>query len=137
MIKKVGMTVRYNIMGYLIGEGFRNTLKNKKSTGAALTIMCMAMFMFGLFFILGENINYIMDQVEADQGMQVFIEYEATDAEIAQVEKQIRSIDGVNTVEYISKADAVNNMKESFKERAGVLDGLRRNLSCIIYCNTN
>ena len=131
------MTVRYNIMGYLIGEGFRNTLKNKKSTGAALTIMCMAMFMFGLFFILGENINYIMDQVEADQGMQVFIEYEATDAEIAQVEKQIRGIEGVNTVEYISKADAVNNMKESFKERAGVLDGLRRNLSCVIHCNTN
>lgn len=44
------MTVRYNVMGYLIGEGFRNVLKNKKSTGAALIIMCMAMLMFGCLY---------------------------------------------------------------------------------------
>ena len=32
MIKKVGMIVKYNIFGYLIGEGFANVFKNKKST---------------------------------------------------------------------------------------------------------
>ena len=32
MIKKVVIIVKYNIFGYLIGEGFGNVLKNKKST---------------------------------------------------------------------------------------------------------
>ena len=48
MIKKVGMIVKYNILGYLIGEGFGNVFKNKKSTGASLMIMCATMIIFGI-----------------------------------------------------------------------------------------
>ncbi len=42
------MIVRYNIFGYLIGEGFSNVFKNKKSTGASLMIMCATMIIFGV-----------------------------------------------------------------------------------------
>lgn len=118
------MTVRYNIMSYLIGEGLRNVLKNKKSTGAALTIMCMAMFMFGLFFILGENVNYIMNQVEAEQGMQVFMKVDATDEEVKSAENKIREIDGVNTVEFVSGSDGLNNYREVLENDADLLYGL-------------
>ena len=78
MIKKVGMIVKYSIFGYLIGEGFRNFFKNKKSTAASLIIMCATMFIFGIFFLIGENVNHIMEQVESEQAMQVFINPEAT-----------------------------------------------------------
>ena len=54
------MIVKYNILGYLIGEGFSNVFKNKKSTGASLVIMCATMIIFGVFLILGENINHIV-----------------------------------------------------------------------------
>ncbi len=118
------MTVKYNIMSYLIGEGFKNVLKNKKSTVAALTIMCMAMLMFGLFFILGENVNYVMAQVEAEQGMQAYIDIDATDEQIKEIETKIRAIDGVNTIEYVSSLDAYNSYKENLGEYAEVLDGL-------------
>ncbi len=116
--------MKYNIMSYLIGEGFKNVLKNKKSTVAALTIMCMAMLMFGLFFILGENVNYVMAQVEAEQGMQAFIDIDATDEQIKEIETKIRAIDGVNTIEYVSSLDAYNSYKENLGEYAEVLDGL-------------
>ena len=117
--------MRYNIFSYLVGEGFRNVLKNKKSTSAALTIMCMAMFIFGIFFILGENINYVMEQVESAQGMQVFLYKDTTDVEIAEVENEIRNIDGVNTIEFVSNIDALNETKENLGEYAEVYtDGL-------------
>lgn len=118
------MTVRYNIMGYLIGEGFRNVLKNKKSTGAALVIMCMSMFMFGLFFILGENINYIMDQVEAEQGMQVFIEVGTSDAEVKEIETKIRAIEGVNTIEFVPGEDGYNQYISNLQEYSAIVEGL-------------
>ncbi len=118
------MTVKYNIIGYLIGEGFSNVLKNKKSTGAALTIMCMAMFMFGIFFVLGENINYVMSQIQTEQGMQVFLERGTTDLEISEIETKIRAIEGVNTVKFISSSEGVNEMKEQVKDYVELLDGL-------------
>ncbi|MDE5831275.1 MAG: ABC transporter permease, partial [Clostridia bacterium] len=105
--------MKYNIMSYLVGEGFRNVLKNKKSTSAALTIMCMAMFMFGIFFVLGENINYVMTQVQSEQGFKVFLYKDVTDTEIADIEAKIRAIDGTNTVEYVSKSQGWNEFLES------------------------
>ena len=116
--------MRYNVMNYLIGEGFRNVLKNKKSTGAALIIMCMAMLMFGVFFILGENVNYIMEQVESEQGMQVYLDIGTTDEEISTIESQIRAIGGINTVEFVSGTEGYNEMKEGLEGYADLMDGI-------------
>ena len=119
--------MRYNILGYLLGEGFRNVFKNKKSTGASLIIMCATMLIFGLFFVIGENVNYIMEEVESQQGMQVFLVKDATDEQIKQVREQINELKnkgiGIGTVEYVSKEDALNSLKERFGENGDLLNG--------------
>ena len=104
--------MKYNIFGYLIGEGFSNVFKNKKSTGASLVIMCATMIIFGVFLILGENINHFVDNLKADQGFSVFIKVDATQEEIDKVGEEIRAIDGVNTVDFVSKDDALNIVVE-------------------------
>ena len=116
------MIVRYSIFGYLIGEGFRNFFKNKKSTAASIIIMCATMFIFGIFFLIGENVNYIIEQVESDQAMQVFINPDATAEEEAELEQKIRGTQYVNTVEYVSQEQALNSMKEWLGDSASVLD---------------
>ena len=115
--------MKYNILGYLIGEGFSNVFKNKKSTGASLMIMCATMIIFGIFLILGENINHFVDQVESEQGMQVFVKNEATQEQIDELGEKIRAIDGVSTVEFVSKDEALEQMKERFGDKQDLLDG--------------
>ena len=114
--------MRYSVLGYLLGEGFRNVFKNKKSTGASLIIMCATMLIFGLFFVIGENVNYIMEEVEAQQGMQVFLNKDATEEQIQQAGEQIRTIDYVATAQYVSKEDALNSLKERFGENGDLLN---------------
>lgn len=121
------MTLKYNIFSYLIGEGFRNVFKNKKSTAASLMIMCATMIIFGIFFIIGENINYFVAEIESAQGIQVYINNDATDEEIQEIGKKIRDLDGVNTVDFVSKEDALNQMKEKFKEKEYLLEGYEEN----------
>ena len=111
MIKKVGITVRYNVIGYLIGEGLRNVFKNKKSTIASLMIMCATMFVFGIFFLLGENVQAVVKQVEEQQAMQVFIEPDATEQEISELGNKIKALQYVNQAEYVTKEDALNTVK--------------------------
>ena len=115
--------MKYNIFGYLIGEGFSNVFKNKKSTGASLMIMCATMIIFGIFLMLGENINHFVDEIKSEQGFQVFLTTDATDEEIREVGEKIRALDGVSTADYKSKEDALNTMKEKLKDKEGVLDG--------------
>ena len=112
MIKKVGMTVKHSIIGYLLREGFRNVFHNKKSSGASLAIMCATMLIFGIFFMIIENINSAVKTIELQQGMQVFIQKEATDEQISQVGEQIKAINGVNTIKFVSKEDALNYNRE-------------------------
>ena len=116
------MIVKYSIFGYLIGEGFRNFFKNKKSTAASIIIMCATMFIFGIFFLIGENVNYIIGQVQSEQAMQVFINPEATPEQQTELEQKIKSIQYVNTVEYVSQEQALNEMREWLGDSASVLD---------------
>lgn len=115
--------MKYNRLGYLIGEGFSNVFKNKKSTGASLMIMCATMIIFGIFLILGENINHFVKEIESAQGIQVFIKNEATQEQIEELGEKIRKIDGVSTIEYVSKEKALDQMKEKFGDKKDLLEG--------------
>ena len=80
-------------------------------TSASIIIMCATMFIFGLFFVIGENVNHIITQLESQQGIQIFIDEDATDEEIQTLGNQIKAIQGVNKVTFVSKEDALNSMK--------------------------
>ena len=106
--------MRYNVITYLLGEGIRNVFKNKKSTSASIIIMSLTMLIFGVFFVITQNINSIMKQIESEQGIEVFL-YDISEDQTKALEDYIRNIDGINTVEYKSKEDALNQMKVMFK----------------------
>lgn len=121
------MTVRYNIISYLIGEGFKSLIKNKKSTFSALTIMSLCMLVFGIFFMIGENINHIMSTVQEAQGMQVFIDVDVSNQRMDEIGQKIRAINGVSTVEFINREQAYNTMKETLDEgTASVVEGISK-----------
>ena len=115
--------MKYNIVSYLIGEGFKNILKNKKSTASSLVIMCLVMLVFGAFFLIGENNNYIMSNVENAQAIQVFFKKDVTDDQAKKVGDIINKINGVNKIEFISKADAYNTVKTTVLENPNLAEG--------------
>lgn len=118
--------MRYNVITYLLGEGIRNVFKNKKSTSASIIIMSLTMLIFGVFFVITQNINSIMKQIESEQGIEVFL-YDISEDQTKALEDYIRNIDGINTVEYKSKEDALNQLKSQFKDRGDLLSGYDEN----------
>ena len=120
MIKKVGMKVRYNVLTYLIGEGFSNVFKNKKQAMTSIGMMCVTMLIFGIFFVIGENLNHFVDQVQSEQGIQVFMKLDSTDEQISKLKQDLLNIDGINTVDIISQSQALQQIKERFGEEMKV-----------------
>ena len=43
--------MKYNVLTYLIGEGFSNIFKNKKQAATSFGTMCVIMIFFGICFI--------------------------------------------------------------------------------------
>ena len=117
------MTVRINSLIYLISEGIKSVFKQKKMTSASVIIMCATMFMFGVFYLIGENVNFVMRQVESQQGMRVVILEEATESDIENLQVDIQRIDGVSTVTFVSKEEALASMKNWLGEYQDVIAG--------------
>ena len=116
--------MKYSMFGYLMGEGFKNVFKNKKSTVACLAIMCATMLIFGIFFIISKNISNAVNEIEAAQAIQVFIKDDANDDQIEELGKKINAINGVNSIKFKSKEEALNQMKETLKDKQYLLEGL-------------
>lgn len=108
---------------YLLGEGFRNLFKNKKATSISLITMICAMFIFGICFAVGQNINDILKQLKDAQGMEVFIEKDATEEQMQKLGEDIRALDGVNMATFKSRQEAINSFIESMKEYKDILEG--------------
>ncbi len=115
------LKLRYNILTYHIGEGISNLFKNKKSTFASLIIMMATMLMFGIFFIIGQNVNHIMETIEEEQGMQVFIIREADNKEVQEIRDIISTIDGVSSATIYTKQDALDELKVKWKDNEELL----------------
>ena len=124
------MIVRFNVINYLVKEGISNLFKNKKSTISSLMIMCATMFIFGLFFVIGENINAFVKNVADAQEIRVIIADEATEEQIEQIGQSILEIEGVRNAEFISKEKAYEYMKEMVGEE--LLEG-RENIFSVSY----
>ncbi|MGN1310997.1 MAG: permease-like cell division protein FtsX [Clostridia bacterium] len=116
--------MKYNVISYFLSEGFKNVFKNKKSTFSCLGVMCATMFMFGIFFAIGQNINNIVSEIEDSQAIRVFALQEATQEEIDTLGEQISQIEGVNTIEPKTAEDAFNDVKEGLGDKQDIMDEL-------------
>ena len=115
--------MRYNGLSYAISEGFRNVFKKTKSTVISIITMICTMFLFGIFFSIGVNINSVLEQVQMKQGMEVFIWDETTEEQKQEFEDEIKKLDGINTVVFKTKQQALESFKEQLKDNQEFLEG--------------
>lgn len=116
--------MKYNIIGYFLSEGFRNVLKNKKSTASCLAVMCAMMLMFGLFFAIGRNITNIVENIEDAQAIRVFLLNDTPTEEVEALRTQILAIEGVSDAKLVTKQDAFNEMKKDLEEYTSAMEGM-------------
>ena len=113
--------MNYNILSYLIGEGFRNVLRNKKSTFAALIIMFATMITVGFGLAGAQNITSMIKQLEDEVPVTVYIKDGLQTSEVDEIEDYIKSINSVNKVEFTSKAEALQVAKDMLADNAELL----------------
>ena len=113
--------MKYNVLGYLIGEGFGNVFKNKKQA-TSIGIMCIAMLAFGICFIIAQNLNHFVGQVQTAQGIQVFIKEGATEEEKNKIKEDILALNGVTDAKFVSKEEAFDSVKEGYADKAYLIE---------------
>lgn len=122
---------------FIFKESMKNLWRNRLMSVASISSVAATLMILGIIFALIININ-AMAQSAKDQfdSIQAYLLDTLTAEEISALLESVEGIDGVQSVTYESKNDALERMKESWKDNAYLLEGLEANplpSSLIIY----
>ncbi len=115
-------------LGYSLKQSLVQLVRNKGMTVASLFAITAMLLILGLFFFLTVNVNFITEEIK-DQfdTIEVFLQDDQTEAQAQVIRTSLSKLDGVADVEYISKAQAMDEFKVRWGDNAYLLDGLSTN----------
>jgi len=93
---------------------------------ASIATMSACIFLFGLFFSILVNFQYIIRSAEEGVAITVFFNEEATDEQIQKIGKELKARDDVSEVKYISAEQAWEDFqKDYFGDNPELAEGFK------------
>ena len=92
--------MRISTLGYIGKQGVKNIGRNKMFSIASIATMSACIFLFGLFFSIVLNLQHFVKTAEEGVAITVFFDEDATESQIEEIGKELRSRDDVLKVEY-------------------------------------
>lgn len=106
--------MKIRTIGYSTRQGFKNIGRNKMFSFASIATMAACIFLFGLFFAIVTNFNYIVKKAEEGVAITVFFDENATQSEIDNIGEELKAYDGVREVNYVSADDAWESFQDDY-----------------------
>ena len=97
---------------YILRQGFANIRRNILFSLASLGTIISCLFLFGIIYAVVVNFQSGMQELENTVTISVFFDEDVSDDTIQLIGSQIRTLDYVNTMDYVSADDAWNKFVE-------------------------
>lgn len=106
--------MRISTLGYVGKQGVKNIWRNKMFSLASIATMSACIFLFGLFFAIIVNFQYIIRTAEEGVAVTVFFDEDATDAQKEAIGEALQDHEGVSRVHYVSADEAWEEFQEQY-----------------------
>ena len=118
--------MRISTIGYVGKQGVKSIWRNKMFSLASIATMSACIFLFGLFFSILVNFQYIIRSAEEGVAITVFFDEEATDEQIQKIGEELKARDDVSEVKYISAEQAWEDFqKDYFGDNPELAEGFK------------
>ncbi|KAB8132145.1 ABC transporter permease [Gracilibacillus oryzae] len=109
--------MKFSTLKRHLKEGTRNTWRNSWMTIASIGAVTTTLILVGVFLVVILNLNHIANKLEDDVQIKALIELTAEEADVNQLEADIKAIPEVDTVQFITKEEELDNLIESMGEQ--------------------
>ena len=118
--------MRISTFGYVGKQGVKNIWRNKMFSLASIATMSACIFLFGLFFSILVNFQYIIKSAEEGVAITVLFNDGATEEQKKEIGEQLESRDDVSEVKYVSADDAwAEFQKDYFGDNPELAEGFK------------
>lgn len=99
---------------YNFGQGIMNIHRNRMFSLAAIGTMTACLFLFGIFYFLLANFQYILKSTESTVGITVFFDDAVTGSDLEDIGNQILLRPDVVSITYVSPEETWEHYKENY-----------------------
>ncbi|MGM9973446.1 MAG: permease-like cell division protein FtsX [Clostridiaceae bacterium] len=115
--------MRFSSIKYFMSDAFKSIWRNRTISLASVATVAATLFIFGVFLLVGLNINEAVADVEDKIEVRVYLDLEATEEQIDAIESKLNAEEGVAEVKFETKEQALENFREELKGKEDLLDG--------------
>ena len=108
---------------YLTHEGFRNVWVNRLMSLASVTVLMACLIIMGAGIMIYFNINNVVDKVQSQNVVMVYVADDATEDETTQIGTSLKGISNVESCEFVPKEVAFQEQIQSMGGDAALVEG--------------
>ncbi|HBI04640.1 MAG TPA: cell division protein FtsX [Paenibacillaceae bacterium] len=114
-------------LGRHIREGTRSLFRNGWMTVASVSAVAITLLIVGVFLTFAFNVNHIVSSIENDVEVKAYLDV-TVDRNTAKqhVEAELKKLDGVEQITFITKEEGLKNFKAKFGEKGDLLNSLEK-----------
>lgn len=106
--------MRINTLFYCIWQGFRNIFRNKWFTLASVATISACLFLFGLFYAILTNFQYVVKNAQQGVSVSVFFDEGTSDQRMQEIGEMITKRVEVREAKFVSAEETWEGFKEEY-----------------------
>ena len=111
---------------YFFKQSLQGFARNLSTTLGSIITIFLSLFIIGVFLVSGSIVENVVKSVESEVSITAYVSDEASEADIAAAQEYIRGLDGVSSVAFTSKDQALEKFRE-MSSNAAIVDELGGN----------
>lgn len=109
---------------YYIREVFISLRRNNWMSVASIGTVAVSLFIFGMFLMMVMNMNKLAENMESQVQINVYLLDKVDREQARDIEKDLKEIEGVETVGFVTKDEAMERFKDRLGDQKTLLDAL-------------
>ena len=109
---------------YFVREVCISIKRNNWMSFASISTVAVSLFVLGMFLIIVLNMNRMASMLESQVQINVYLDDKLKGAEIDDLEDDLKKMQGIESVQYVSREDAIVRLRERLGDQKYLLDAL-------------
>lgn len=115
------MAMKFDSFKYSLKDAFKSIIRNKTLSIASIATVTATLFILGVITMTVANVNKVVDCLGSMVEVKVYLDDDINDTSKNSIENKIKTIDGVTSIVFESKEEALENVRGQLNDDTGEL----------------
>lgn len=118
--------MRVSTWAYMVGEALASFRRNRFMAVVSVTTVMLCLMVLAGVYTVTCNVNRLVEITEAQVEIRAYLSPNLDQKTLKTLQDQLKQVEGIQSFVYISKEQALEQMKQQFGDRKGLLEGIEK-----------